>query len=111
MKMIFNRAIEAVIPDKWVPVTEAWRVLRLWTEERPPIWTVVANVLEKKSRRQPKMGSPPAWRLTDVLRTPNRKTGLDTKRIHVPRAWTDPLVRPRQWKRDIRFGTWNIRRG
>jgi hypothetical protein len=22
---------------------------------------------------------------------------------------TDPLVRPKQWKRDIRFGTWNVR--
>jgi hypothetical protein len=23
--------------DKWVPVTTAWRVLRLWMEERPPV--------------------------------------------------------------------------
>jgi hypothetical protein len=22
---------------KWVPVTTAWRVLRLWMEERPPV--------------------------------------------------------------------------
>ena len=64
-------------------------------------------IIIKKSRGQPKMGGPPAW----GLRTPNRKAGLDTKRIHVPRAWTDPLVRPRQWKRDIRFGIWNVRRG
>jgi hypothetical protein len=26
--------------DKWVPVTTAWRVLRLRMEERPPIWRV-----------------------------------------------------------------------
>jgi len=32
----------------WVPVTTAWRVLRLWMEERPPIWRVVANVLNKQ---------------------------------------------------------------
>jgi len=27
----------------------------------------------------------------------------------VPRDWTDSLVRPKQWKRDMRFGTWNVR--
>ena len=37
------------------------------------------------------------------------KTGFVTKQIHVPRAWTDPSVRRKQWKRDIRFGTWNER--
>jgi hypothetical protein len=25
----------------------------------------------------------------------------------VPCAWTDPVVRRKEWKRDIRFGTWN----
>jgi len=23
---------------KWVPVTMAWHILRLWMEERPPVW-------------------------------------------------------------------------
>jgi len=27
----------------------------------------------------------------------------------VSRAWTDPLVQPKQQKRDMRFGTWNVR--
>jgi exonuclease III len=27
----------------------------------------------------------------------------------VPQAWTDSLERPKQWKKDMRFGTWNIR--
>jgi len=66
---------------------------------------------KKSTRGQPKRGGPPAWGLGEVLRTPNRKTGLDMKRTHVPRAWTDHLVRPRQWKRDMRFGSWNVRRG
>jgi len=35
------------------------------------------------------------------------KTGFVTKQIHVLLAWTDPFVRPKQWKRDIRFGTLN----
>jgi hypothetical protein len=36
--------------DKWVPVTTAWRVLRLRMEERPPMWRVTANILNKQSR-------------------------------------------------------------
>jgi hypothetical protein len=34
--------------EKWVPVTMAWRVIRL--EEQPPIWRVTANILNKQSR-------------------------------------------------------------
>jgi hypothetical protein len=29
--------------------------------------------------------------------------------IHVPRVWTDPSVRPKQWKRDMTFGTRNLK--
>jgi len=38
------------IRDMWVPVTTAWRVLRLRTVERPPMWRVAANILNKQSR-------------------------------------------------------------
>jgi len=34
---------------------------------------------------------------------------LVTKPILVPWFWTDAVVQPKQWKRDIRFGTWNVR--
>jgi len=27
----------------------------------------------------------------------------------VSQAWTEPSVRPKQWKRDMRFSTWNVR--
>jgi hypothetical protein len=37
-----------VFHDNWVPVTTAWRVLRLRIEERPPIRRVVANILSKQ---------------------------------------------------------------
>jgi hypothetical protein len=33
-----------------VPVTTAWRVVMLRMEERPPIWRVAANMLNKQSR-------------------------------------------------------------
>jgi len=36
--------------DKWVPVTTAWRVYRLRMEERPPIWRVAENILNKQSQ-------------------------------------------------------------
>jgi len=36
--------------DKWVPVTRALRVLRLQMEERPLIWRVPVNILNKQSR-------------------------------------------------------------
>ena len=35
---------------RWVPVTTAWRVLRLRMEERPPIWRVAANILNTEGR-------------------------------------------------------------
>ena len=38
------------------------------------------------------------------------KTYLVTKCSQTkPRTWTDNLVRPKQRKRDMRFGTWNVR--
>ena len=39
-----------LLSDKWVPVTTAWRVLRLRMEERPPIRRVAANKPNKQSR-------------------------------------------------------------
>jgi hypothetical protein len=38
------------VADKSVPVTTAWRVLRLRMEEWPPIWRVAANILNKQPR-------------------------------------------------------------
>jgi hypothetical protein len=34
----------------WVPVTTAWRILRLRVEERPPMWRVAVNKLNKQPR-------------------------------------------------------------
>jgi len=31
------------------------------------------------------------------------------KHKDVPRTWTETLVRPKQWKRDIILGTWNVK--
>ena len=41
-----------ILSHKWVPVTTAWRVLRLRMEERPPIWIVASNKLNKQSRTE-----------------------------------------------------------
>jgi len=48
--------------------------------------------------------------LGEWLTTPHHKTYLVTKDLHSkPWSWTDTLVRPKQRKRDMRFGTWNVR--
>ena len=36
-------------------------------------------------------------------------TSLIDIQIHVPRAWTGPLLRSKQWERDMTFGTRNVR--
>ena len=41
-------------PCLWVPVTTALRVLRLRLEEKPPIWKIAANKLNKQSRTDDK---------------------------------------------------------
>jgi len=35
---------------EWDPVTKEWHIFRLWMEERPPIWRVDVNILNKQSR-------------------------------------------------------------
>jgi hypothetical protein len=44
-----------------------------------------------------------------VLTTPHRKKKNRVTKYHKkPRNRTDVSVRPKQWKRDMRFGTWNV---
>ena len=43
--------------DKRVPVTTAWRVIRLRMKERPTIWRVAANILNQQSRTADKGSS------------------------------------------------------
>jgi predicted P-loop ATPase/GTPase len=56
--------------DRWVPVTTAWRVLLLRMEERPPIWRVAANILNKQSQTADKAWS--SYLGGEVLTTPHR---------------------------------------
>jgi hypothetical protein len=77
-------------------------------EERPPIWRVVGNILNKHSWTADKWLSS-SLVLDKVPNTPHYKTGLDKGRIHVHWAWTDHLVRNKQRKRDMRYSTWNVR--
>jgi hypothetical protein len=35
---------------KWVPVIIAWRILRLWMEEQPPVRRVAAYTLNKQAQ-------------------------------------------------------------
>ena len=46
----FLSGLSSLGPWMWVPVTTAWHVLRLRMEERPPIWRVAVNKLNKQPR-------------------------------------------------------------
>ena len=92
-------------------VTTAWRVLSLRMEEEPPIWSLTANILNKQSRTAEKVWSSSlgvgrgANNSSPQKRIPLRTVYKKKK----PRTWTDTLVRPKKWKRNMRFGTWNVR--
>ena len=92
-------------------VTTAWRVLSLRMEEEPPIWSLTANILNKQSRTAEKVW----FSSLGVGRCANnsspQKTYPVTNRLpkKKPRTWTDTLVRPKKRKRNMRFGTWNVR--
>jgi hypothetical protein len=89
------------VNDKRVPVTTAWSVLELRIEERAQIWRAAANILTKQSRTADKWW-PSNFR---VGRGANTYLPLKLALIPVPRTWTDTLVRPKEWKKDLRFGT------
>jgi len=57
-----------------------------------------ASNMEGSSREQPTKGGPSAWGLDEVLTNPHHQNWPFTKRIHVPRSWTDPMLQPKQWK-------------
>jgi hypothetical protein len=44
-----------------------------------------------------------------VLTTAHLKTYHIMKHLTRPRTWDDPSVQPKQWKRDMRSGTWKAR--
>jgi len=90
--------IHQLLHDKWVPVTTAWRILRLQIEERTPVWRIAANILNKQSRTTDN-GWSSKWESGEVLILA-LKPRLMTKRLQMPRAWTDPLVHPKQRKKD-----------
>ena len=113
--------------DKWVPVTRALRVLRLRMEERPPIWRVAANILNKQSRtadegwssslgvgRGANNASP--WKPFVKKYSQGEMFPLETKQSGGKLLPHSDLRRvvfleevSRSSKREILLGTWNVR--
>jgi hypothetical protein len=56
------------------------------------------------------MGVPPAWESDEVLTTSRYKNWPFYDKDNVPRTWTEYLVRPKHCKKNLKFGTWNVRR-
>ena len=73
-------------------------------EEWHPIRTVADNIVNRQSRTVNK-GCPPACGLGKVLTT-HRRNWSCYESDHLLRGWTAPLVQTKQWKTDMRFGTW-----
>jgi hypothetical protein len=114
----------------WVPVTTAWRVLRLRMEEWPPIWRVAVN----KSNKQPRTADE-VWssslgvgrvannpspqkqmlRITHdrrfLWRQNNPEVNYSTIWISVWGAgvFLEKVSSSRKRNRDILLGTWNVR--
>ena len=66
--------------------------------------------MEGSSRGQLKRGGPPAWGLEEVLTTSDREQLIMLRNIkQKSQNQTGPSVRPKQWKRNMRLGTWNVR--
>ena len=74
-------------------------------EERPPIWRIGANTVNKQSLTAEK-GWSSRLGVGRGAKTPHRKKYLVIKCSNrKPRTWTDTLVRPKQRKRGMNFGT------
>ena len=74
------------------------------------IWRLAANILKKQSRTDDKGWSSiyGGWaRYTQLLTIKTYQVTKYSKGM--PRTWTDTLVRHKQRKRNMRFGTWNVR--
>jgi len=75
-------------------------------EERQP-YVGQLRICSIGSRGQPTRGGSPAWGLGEVLMTHSKKNWPCNEMDAC--AWTSRLVRPKEWRRDMRFGTWNVR--
>ena len=88
---------------KWVPVTTAWRVLRLQIEEWLPVWRIAANILNKQSRIAEK-GWPSnlgGWARCYLLLAVKTNNVANRWQRNLW-TWTETSVRPKQWKSDMR---------
>jgi len=70
-----------IFHDKLVPITTAWRVLRLRMEERPPVWRVAVNILNKHCV-QPTRSGTPALGLGELLITPHCKKSFPLRNVY-----------------------------
>jgi hypothetical protein len=68
---------------------------------------VAANILNKQSQTADK-GWSYSLEVGRGAATPHRKKFLLLRNVS-KRLEPDSLARPKQWKKDMRFGTWNIR--
>ena len=87
----------------------AWHILKLWMEERPPVWRVAANMLNKQSWTSDKgwsssLGAEWGGNNSFPLKVSCYK--IFTRKASDLDCYCG-MNKAR--KRDLRFGTWNVR--
>jgi hypothetical protein len=87
-KMIYLGVKLISVSGKCVPVNMAWRVFRLRMEERPQIWRVAANILNKQLLTADKVWSSGSGVGRDANNS-SPQTEDGTKHKLVPRNWTE----------------------
>jgi hypothetical protein len=108
--MELNLSLKEYAHDRWVPCHHVMARLQVADGgDGLQIRTVAANKLNKQSRTADKgwSSSMGVGRGTNNLLT--IKKFIFAKCFKVSRTWTDSLVRPKHWRKDMRFGTWNVR--
>jgi hypothetical protein len=78
-----------------------WREV-LWLQR------AAANILNKQSQTADK-GWSSSLGVVHGANNPSLQKIFVTKCFKAPWTWTDPLAQPKQWEKDMRFGTWNYR--
>jgi len=78
-------------------------------EERPPIWRAAVNILNKQLWTADKGWSSRLGVGRGIELLPVKTYFVMKYSQTKPRTWTGTLIQPKQRKRDMRFGTWNVR--
>jgi hypothetical protein len=95
--------------NSWASVTTAGSDVCIGIEERRPDMKGTRKCTEYVGADRHQRVVFQFVRFCEVLASPTLTTNNVSKHFTSPRNWTDPWEWRKQWKRDMRFGTWNVK--